>query len=877
MFRELNFQTKVFDMLDKYLATLSYEKEAVQESIDAAVMDPEKAKYIPDYPEFAFKKLKNEKHLPSSRNHTPFSPRKDSVGRPVPNITLKVPTAGGKTWLAVKSASKILNNYLGQNYGFILWIVPSEAIYTQTLENFKDRTHPYRQALDRAAAGRVKILTKNDSLNARDIGSNLCVMVLMLQSANRRSKEVLKIFKDRHNVKGFVPSAAEVEEHRVIIKSFGGVEYIKKNKNLDIYGDKLFPIVMDSLGNALRMIKPVVVMDEGHKAIAAQAYETLYGFNPSFVLELTATPKDILPRGGKNPQAARYANLLVEITGLELEAEGMIKMPLTLDPRKRTDWKATLNAAVDKLDILQMEADAFRANENRYIRPILLVQVERTGKDQRDGTRIHSEDARDWLLQTGFTTEQVAIKTADQNDLKEEKNKDLLSPFNEVRVIITKEALQEGWDCPFAYVLCSLAPRSNLSAMTQLVGRILRQPQAMKTGVDALDKSYVFTHQTETRDLLEAIKNGLESNGLGDLVLEVVTESGDGAGAMTRTIKRREKFKNLDIHLPKILVDRDGVMGSLNYETDILAKINWHDFDPSPIAETLHLDDAPSSGHIVEFGLNKDGDTAFLSTMLERLPELTCFDTVLAVQKISDIVLNRFVAREIVSKLITALESKGYDEQTLGSKSLRIIDGLRKGLQIEQDCQAEAYFKKSVKNGGIQFRLRADGNNWKMPRAMMINQAEESRLLVDHDGVPVKTSLFEQVYRAEFNNEEREVAVFLDEQKTLGWWHRNIAKKHYGLQGWRKGSIYPDFIFSVAPDGQTSKLVALEMKGEHLAGNEDTQYKEDVMKFLTENFDWDSTQSVGEFKVTTNDASVVCDLILLEDWDNNLPSRYFSK
>ena len=874
MFRELDFQTKVFDMLDKYLAALLHEKENVQASIDAAVLDYEKVKYIPDYPEFAFKKLKAEKHLPPSRNHTPFSPRKDSVGRPVPNITLKVPTAGGKTWLAVKSASKILNNYLGQNHGFILWIVPSEAIYTQTLKNFKDRTHPYRQALDRAAAGRVKILTKTDSLNARDIGSNLCVMVLMLQSANRRSKEVLKMFKDRGDVNGFVPSATEVEEHRKIVKSFGDVKYIKENKNLDIYGDGLFPIVKDSLGNALRMIKPVVVMDEGHKAIAAQAYETLYGFNPSFVLELTATPKDILPRGGKNPQAARYANLLIEISGLELEAEGMIKMPLTLDPRKRTDWQATLNAAVDKLDSLQAEADAFRANENRYIRPILLVQVERTGKDQRDGTRIHSEDARDWLLQTGFTAEQIAIKTADQNDIK---GQDLLSRSNDVRVIITKEALQEGWDCPFAYVLCSLASRSNLSAMTQLVGRILRQPHAMKTEVDALDRSYVFTHQTETRDLLKAVKNGLESNGLGDLVLEVVTENNDDNSAIARVIKRREKFKNLDIHLPKILVDRDGVMRSLDYETDILAKINWHDFDPSPIAEALHLDNAPASDNIVEFNINKGSGATFLSTVLERLPELTCFDPVLAVQKTSDIVLNPFVAREIVGKLVTALESKGHDEQTLGSKSSRIIDELRKGLQIEQDRQAEIYFKKAVKNGAIQFRLRADGNNWKMPKAMMINQAEESRQLVNYDGQPVDASLFEQVYRAEFNNEERDVAVFLDEQKTLGWWHRNIAKKHYGLQGWRKGSIYPDFIFSVAPDGQTSKLVALEMKGEHLAGNEDTKYKEDVMKFLTENFDWDNTQSVGELKITTNDASVVCDLILLSDWKNNLPSQHFPK
>ena len=61
-----------------------------------------------------------------------------------------------------------------------------------------------------------------------------------------------------------------------------------------------------------------------------------------------------------------------------------------------------------------------------------------------------------------------------------------------MQAIITKSALQEGWDCPFAYVLCSLAASSNLKAMTQLIGRILRQPGALKTGIEALAwKAYV--------------------------------------------------------------------------------------------------------------------------------------------------------------------------------------------------------------------------------------------------------------------------------------------------------------------------------------------------------------------------------------------------
>ena len=118
-----------------------------------------------------------------------------------------------------------------------------------------------------------------------------------------------------------------------------------RTPNLSAYTG-IFPMVKDSLGNALRIIRPVVVLDEGHRAISDLAFRTLYGFNPCFVLELTATPQDVQPRGGKAPRDGRYANVLVEVTGRELDREGMIKMPLNLDPRQGNDWKATLNAAL---------------------------------------------------------------------------------------------------------------------------------------------------------------------------------------------------------------------------------------------------------------------------------------------------------------------------------------------------------------------------------------------------------------------------------------------------------------------------------------------------------------------------------------------------
>lgn len=876
MFRELDYQTRVLTTLDHYLDALCDERDAVQPHIDAASDDAAKVKYIPDYPQFAFDRMKTAGRLPPSRAIIPFSSRRDGVGRPVPNVTMKVPTGGGKTWLAVKSASKILNGYLRQNHGFVLWIVPNEAIFTQTVRNFSNRDHPYRQALDRAAAGRVKILTKTDSLNARDVETHLCVMVLMLQSANRQTKATLRMFRDRGDVFGFIPPAGDLKAHKDLVATFGGGEQIRRTECLDIYGDDLFPIVKDSLGNALRIIRPVVVLDEGHKAIADLAHDTLYKFNPSFVLELTATPKDIQPRGGRAPRDPRYANLLVEVTGLELEAEDMIKMPLMLDPWKGADWRAVLDAAVTRLDDLQGDATDFGAGQGgRYIRPILLVQVERTGRDQRDGVRIHAEDVRDRLLQTGFDEAQIAVKTAEQNDLKQPEKQNLLSPLNRVRVIITKEALQEGWDCPFAYVLCSLASRSNLSSMTQLVGRILRQPHAEKTGIETLDQCYVFTHQSETRDLIEAIKVGLEQDGLGDLILSVNTEAKGGADIAPLTVARRDRFRTLKIYMPRVLVERDGRPGPLDYETDILTQIDWRGFDVRAIAVKLSPTDRAHHRQLIELRLAENENEAITYKARETIQELVCFDAVLAVQQISDIILNPFVARDVIDKLLCELASRGFEIFDLGFHAARIIEELRKGLWMERERQAELYFRQQVLSGHIQFRLRADGNNWEMPDRLLTQHGMQGFQLQDREGRSLQKSLFSSVYRNEMNLGEREVAVYLDGQEALGWWHRNVARKHYGLQGWRKGAIYPDFIFSVEEGGKTSKLVALETKGEHLEGFHDTEYKKNVMAFLTEQFDWDNAQPVGEFELETQGARVVCDMVMLDEWENEV-SRHVS-
>ncbi len=862
MLRTLAYQQRTLEALDEYLTYLGQEKARADTVARLAAENPLLGIPVPDFAAEAWGKMKEAGKLPASRAAIPFSPRFDGIGRPVPNTVLKVPTGGGKTLLAAHAVSRIFGRYLGGNTGFVLWIVPNEAIYSQTLKQLSDRQHPYRQVLDRAAAGRVKILEKGDRLDARDVEANLCVMLLMLQSANRETKDTLTMFRDRGDVHGFFPDEGDQLAHKTALEA---------TPNLDAY-DKdggFWPMVKDSLGNALRLIRPVVVMDEGHRAISELAFSTLYGFNPCFVLELTATPKDVAAKGVK---AARPANVLVEVTGIELDREGMIKMPLNLDPRQGTDWRATLSTALDKLNALDREAQRLRAETGRYIRPIMLVQVERTGKDQRDSRHIHADDVADWLKTAGFDEAEIAIKTADRNDLDQPENQNLLSPANRVRAIITKQALQEGWDCPFAYVLCALAASSNLSAMTQLVGRILRQPGAEKTGIGALDECHVITHHAATGEVVASIRKGLEADGLGDLVIEVATGEGVKGQRVARKIARRKDFATTEIYLPMVLKVNRGTARELDYETDILSAIDWRGFDPKDIADRIPENAQAAEGQMKRIALSDGTDgKRIVDEAVSASAETLCFDPAYAVRMISDIVLNPFVGREVVGRLLDRLEARGFDAGKIGRLAGLIVEELRRGLDGERTARAEALFKGEVAAGSIQFRLRLDGRNWRMPATTETFEPDGARLLLGRNGGPLERSLFAPVYEAEFNGDERDVAVHLDGEGAVKWWHRNVARSQYAVQGWRRAKIYPDFIFAARKGDSGTRIMVLETKGDQL-DNLDTAYKREVLDFMSQNFAWDDTVPAGTLElVQKNGETVEAALILMSDISTKLP------
>lgn len=840
-----DYQQKALDRLDLYLEKLATARENAERVAVLARENPGLNLPIPDFPANAWEAMLNAGEVGRPE---PYSPRRDGSGRPVPTVTLKVPTGGGKTFLAVHSAAKILEKFFERGSPkFVLWIVPSEAIYSQTKAKLVDREHPLRKLLDIASGGRVKILEKNTPLHRDDLAGQWCVMLLMLPSANRQSKETLRMFRDRGDVNGFLPAEDDVLAHQALKAEVPNLDIVDQS---DLGGEGA-GLVKSSLGNALRLIRPLVVLDEEQKGFSENAQDTIFGFNPRFVLGLSATPKD-----GKT--SGRRANWLVNISGKELDQEEMIKMPIMLSVSAEPSWKDCLREAYHCTRALQEHADRLEANDRRYIRPILLVQVERTGSEHRTGDHIHAEDAKEHLVSLGLPKGAIAIKSSERDDLKALDVKDLESRANPVRAIITKQALQEGWDCSFAYVLCSLAAARSVSAMTQLVGRVLRQPHASKTGVEALDQCYVFTFHTNTGDVVKQVKKSLEDEGMGDLAGMVREPSATASETVAR--ERRGPYSGKTYYLPKVLA-YEGAKSAreLDWETDIMALIPWHELSIAPPDGGLALAQAQTAGTLVavHFDVVQELQTTSASE----------FDRVFAVRALADHVPNMWVAADWVSAFLSRLDPNVWTPRALAEHQQFLVNTMVSAARDAVEVAAKHVFEEGLASGRIAFQLVAEPwwDKWEVPR---VSQWTRGEGLARDDARAFEKNLFDPLFKGELNGLELKVACFLDKQAVVSWWYKNVVRG-YGLQGWRKNRVYPDFIVAQEHENGAERWLVLETKGNQLAGNLDTTYKEDLMQRLTASYA-SPAPSLGQLTLFEHRKEYRCDLVAEEGWEDKV-------
>jgi len=444
----------------------------------------------------------------------PYSPVVQLPG--IPYVCLRIPTGGGKTVVGCEAIAVMQKELLRVDHSLVLWLVPSDAIRRQTLDRLQNRKDSYRISLD-TNLGAVEVLDIDEAMNVtRATLDNATVVVVATMQAFRR--------KDTSQLKVYENNGALMSHFENLPAELLSVLERTEEGNYE-----------NSLANVFRLRRPFVIVDEAHNARQPLAFETLKRLNPSGILELTATPntkKVTLSYDGEqveNPPS----NVLVSISAYALKAEEMIKLPIFL--RYREPWDELLGDAIGLLNELKDEAEKERAEEQdpsraKYLRPIMLLQVQ---PEYKHKASITVDVVKQALLdQFKIPADEIAVATGDIRDLDKLENLNVLSPTCRLRFIITVQALKEGWDCPFAYVLFSVAELSSGRAVEQILGRILRMPYATRKHREALNGSYAFVASTRFDTAAKMLKDGLVEAGFekqeaADLVVEPTLLLGD--------------------------------------------------------------------------------------------------------------------------------------------------------------------------------------------------------------------------------------------------------------------------------------------------------------------------------------------------------------
>lgn len=401
----------------------------------------------------------------------------------IPYVCLRVPTGGGKTVMACHSMGILARDYLHQERGVFLWLVPSNTIREQTLKALRDRNHPYRQAID-AQFSSVSVMDLADALYVQrsTLEGDTCIIVSTLAALRVEDTEGRKIYESsgalQHHFTGLSPTLAAK---------------LQKDDN---------GVLHYSLANVLRLWAPIVIMDEAHNARTKLSFETLERFSPSCIVEFTATPQT-----EHDPERGKHAsNILAHVSAAQLKAEQMIKLPIKL--HTRPDWKEVLSDTIRAQGDLEELASQEQAKTGEYIRPIVLIQSQ---PHRQERNNITAEVVKAALLNDcKVPEEQIAVATG---AVREIEDVDLSGSNCPVRFIITQQALKEGWDCPFAYIFCSVADVGSARDVEQLLGRVLRLPGAKTKQHEELNRAYAMVSSQKFLDTIQNLREALVENG----------------------------------------------------------------------------------------------------------------------------------------------------------------------------------------------------------------------------------------------------------------------------------------------------------------------------------------------------------------------------
>ena len=553
-----------------------------------------------------------------------------------------------------------------------------------------------------------------------------------------------------------------------------------------------------------RGIPIIAIIDEEHLfagRLANKSEKVLQGINPKVEIRISATPVTTSP------------DEFVNIPREKVIAEQMIKEGVVLNPA--LDFSAPgvslnqhlINLALKKRGEL---ADAY-AKLGVNINPLLLIQLPNDGSEnmtkEDESVRKEAVEYLDIIKGINTANGKLAVWLS-----KEKENLDGIERNgNPTEVLLFKQAIALGWDCPRAAVLLVFREIKSFTFTVQTVGRILRMPEQRFYGNDILNKGYVYTNLS--KDIIEIARDGMDylsslhairREGLHNVVLksefcERPAESRKRLGADFKDFLCGAFCESYGVRgTDGTLFTAEEMDGGEVCTADTEARINRHLENRRQVAGKLVFD-------VKGIGIDLAGD----QNITGEAQTITVDKKVRYIRSTQELnaAFTSFCAKVMgarFEKVSTATLGYALKEALHGIFGLEEADALKMALyhanrpKIETvvDRALDRYLETLTKRQNEKSQKSFVKYNWEVP-ADRLYKEETHRVredVRDHALLP----FIER--KNVFRPEERFTAFLESNSEYIDWWYKNgdAGKQHYAVgyvnTDGRRALFYVDFV-----------------------------------------------------------------------------------
>ncbi len=528
--------------------------------------------------------------------------------------------------------------------------------------------------------------------------------------------------------------------------------YVRENEQ-----DNNLNSIIKNTKNTGRII--ILIIDESHHTATSENSKRLLEIiSPKITLEVSATP--------------HLTENIAEIEKVRLsdvKAEEMIKSEISVNPEfldikvgSRSSDEVVIDEALKK----RAELAKMYQKEKSKINPLMLIQL----PDSRAGLTDKKEEIVKILSKKGITEKNGKLAIWLSED-KSEALPDIEKNDNEVEVLIFKQAIALGWDCPRASILVIFRESKSFTFTIQTIGRIMRMPELKYYLKEPeLNNGYVFTNLENieiTEDYAKDYITIFESKRDGKIYKNISLQS--------IFLKRQRERTRLSGEFTKIF-------SKIALDNKLTGKIK---LNPSKIVSPIIAD-----GRIID--IDKSGEIERRGTVKISLSEKELQD------KFDKFIVQNctpYAPTDSSDRMKTALYqffNEKFDFAKYDPKVQRIVLG-KENVQYFVDAinLAKEKYKKTIVAKLSEKRELQEVPNWEVP--IMISYNRRYR----QENQPL--SAMKPFYTASQSEPEKEFIHLLNNSGKVKWWFKNGESeiKYFAILRPDNQAFYPDFLFQL--------------------------------------------------------------------------------